>query len=591
MIIKTRRYLNGEFRYTEVDVSGEFWQPVLNGLFPDNDLFMVCAQYSLREIDILYPLLKVDFCVLARSGTSRQLSRCPLLFVELSKEPLTDPYFTHKDDVKIGFSMGSALLKIMSFTWGRGVGFLRDLRIYGILGGATDFEICCLFPVFPNDDSLEDFYFVLSCSKNHLRFHVLENNLEKSLFCAGTEEGLVRSELIHSSDPRNAVQIAMSSTKRSEFGCMESQYMFQYGKINSNSLKVLEKLGSLVERQAELIGEFNPDEFHYPEFKYDSSRIALMEPGRSARTATKKLLKRYRSATYEGYSPSRSPSTRSLAQARNLLIDIGTFDKENIEDNLVGDENISQTPGEKVVIPNPVEYFFIEKGLGDYEIEIYRNPIIKDSPLFPDLIDWRLILENGTIEFKIEKLESNIMNVFEVNYDYGLCQMIVDILGAIRTLHKAGYVHGDITPWNLGYSYLKKLFNLFDFDSSRTIADGLRGKCGFRGSYKGTDGFISDFNGDTNIYAEIDDYVGFAKSVQFLLDDDEFEFSNNISKKVLSLMSPLLLNTNTIEEEEEFIDILYCDSVKLLWEINGGQRNEPSIKCAVQLLGEIQKNK
>ena len=76
----------------------------------------------------------------------------------------------HKDEDKIAYMMGSSLSKLLWLNRSKGQEFLKKLRVFGILGGATDFDLCQMYAVFPSVANNRDFYFVFDSSKTRLRF-------------------------------------------------------------------------------------------------------------------------------------------------------------------------------------------------------------------------------------------------------------------------------------------------------------------------------------------------------------------------------------------------------------------------------------
>lgn len=76
------------------------------------------------------------------------------------------------------------MLKIMGYTHKEGRKFLEKLRIYGLLAGGTDFDVCMLYPVFPNPDpsSIEDFFCFLNFKEISLLSHFRRSDNSGKLF-------------------------------------------------------------------------------------------------------------------------------------------------------------------------------------------------------------------------------------------------------------------------------------------------------------------------------------------------------------------------------------------------------------------------
>ena len=73
--------------------------------------------------------------------------------------------------------MDASILKLLGQLSDNGRVSLEKLRVYGILGGSSDFDICRMYPVFPSsdveDDDISGFFLVYETSKKLLRFNIL----------------------------------------------------------------------------------------------------------------------------------------------------------------------------------------------------------------------------------------------------------------------------------------------------------------------------------------------------------------------------------------------------------------------------------
>ena len=198
-----QKYQTNNFTYAESSLSKNLWIPLLEGIFKDAPEMDLIPEYAMSELEPTYPKLKVDFCIIRNhqtrlnflSGVKNKIAkahpRVALLFVEIAKTSLNSDLFSHKDQEKMAIGMAASLLKLFSLTWGRGKTCLTQLKIYGLLCGGTDFDVCRLYPVFP-DDSSDEFFFVFESSKKALRFRILERNEEiTSVYFAEVEERFI----------------------------------------------------------------------------------------------------------------------------------------------------------------------------------------------------------------------------------------------------------------------------------------------------------------------------------------------------------------------------------------------------------------
>lgn len=163
------QFLSVNFQYIEKRYS-DLWQKILRELF-DQDLFAVIGEFALTDIESDYKENYIDYVV-----TLSSCKTSTLLFVELARDHIKSPIYSHKDESKIAEAMGAGLLKNISLMKHRGVETLHKLRVYGLLGGATDFDLCKMYAVFPNGNDIDNFYMVFDSSTKQLRFKLLADN-------------------------------------------------------------------------------------------------------------------------------------------------------------------------------------------------------------------------------------------------------------------------------------------------------------------------------------------------------------------------------------------------------------------------------
>lgn len=472
---------------------------------------------------------------------------------------------------------------------------MSKLRTYGVLPGATGYDLCCMYPVFPNEDT-NDFYFVFDYSKTQLRFQILEENrfAIDQRFCVGQndqihsvpdfvhpprpvqippldtnpEELILGLEDLRTEPEREGVADQNTTISRKENEC---RYLFEKGYINEHALKVLERVAELVQIQADLLAGMENTPSPDSRFKFDESRVNLMISSRSSHSRPTASMnednspsKKFRLSTQ--YDPS------EVHEFDMLLNDFhhGIDEKENADpENIANAHMIDPSP---TTAHEPKNTIFIYKRISKHEISIYSNEIIRSSPYFPKYMGSCTEYEDKENEDDVRVELEEIMpgDYFDLRffsgYTNGLfgAKFLVDIFGALMTLHSIGYIHGDVTPANVGYNKELGIWQLFDFDNSRPIEEAAQGK----GEYHGTPDFKSAHYAKTGKYCPFDDFVGAmnsfalfnsfyeieAQMTDTLESSDCFEpFFNNLTRK----FGPL---------SQKELHQLYLEAVKLLWE-------------------------
>lgn len=614
----------------------------------------------------------------------------PLLSIELGKELLTTSQFSHKDEEKLAVKMGATMLKIMGYTHKEGRKFLEKLRIYGLLAGGTDFDVCMLYPVFPNPDpsSIEDFFFVFSTSKKYLRYHILEEvtiaenyficNLSETSFIS-TPEPLIEDDIliVESKDkdklPSNEKHFNCTSEKsESELGLefddfdfiesleiffnentendeknpneskedakiqieketfkkaklvtttgIDSQILFENGVINEESLKVLERLAELIVNQSALIDPVIKKYKEFDEnFRYKKKIFRHFKKGRdnSKKNSPLKYISNYSkildqdsfmSSPLKKYNSKRNLSSSVLSAEFKSLIDfiINGFErakeKEKDKENHDGQENIfdSDDLDLKFICNynfkddfNPlIKTSTIRKKESPYEIIIYNLESIKMSPLFPKLLkcykdhddDFEniIFLEIESI-FPFHNFNFNKKFYFKEVQNL-ISRFFLDLLGAAKTLHLVGFVHGDISQSNVGFNSNMGRWQLFDFDQSRTIAEAENVRY-----HGGTDDYTSLSYQADGIFHPCDDFVSVALTC-----------TKNFGKRFISkeLWAPFedlvekIIQGSTESPRTFFpdLDACYLESVEIFLKLTNNQY-DPSIESALPLLAEIKKNR
>lgn len=118
----------------------------------------------------------------------------------------------------------------------------------------------------------------------------------------------------------------------------------------------------------------------------------------------------------------------------------------------------------------------------ELELSILQRDAVRNSPFLPDLLDYRILEENGRAFLDVDYCNrGNLFEYFHINKSINLieCMFIAyDIISAIKTLHKLNIIHRDVKSTNVlihhvgGKPYCRA--KLADFGIAR---DGSDNKC------------------------------------------------------------------------------------------------------------------
>lgn len=353
-----KKFRRRPFCYTDAVYSKFCWLPILNSLFSDEAVY-IQAEQLLNAIELEYPELRTDYlnCDLTIS----------LLFCELSRDYIQSEFLSHKDEDKIANSMGTSLLKLFGLFWSQGRQFLEQLAVYGILGAGTDFDVAVLYPVFPNPENDEEFYFAFQASKKYLRYKILEKDLRPRnlYFCSGSEKTIHH---FANTTPTTTPEVFLgpNSSNKNDINSGFCEFLFKEGVLNQNSLQVLERVAELVYAQAELIngvlGNQNIPSQPDPRFKYDSEQTKLMIEGRPSH-AHSSPKKAERVKVYAGRGVNRF-TVNQLMSNLTAYID----EKENV--NEAPKENLNNGSDKEKQDLIPV--MNVIKLMSKYEVLVYK---------------------------------------------------------------------------------------------------------------------------------------------------------------------------------------------------------------------------
>jgi hypothetical protein len=476
----------------------KYWNPILNVLFPPSGDFELVLEARLKSIDKGYPDLKADYAV--QLLVDRYDDSFPVLIAEFSKEPLDDLTSIHKDEEKLACMMACSLFKIIGALNSASRDEIRSLACYGLLLGAFDFEIFTISSDFDTNGSM---FFVFTTSRQQWRFSILKDAgrpnsapEEGFLVCKGIKKQmanlkpsqLATKDSSSSSDPLMSIDdvefvevdwydyIADHVDQSQKSKIAERLfYLHRSGVTDNVGLGVLIRLRDLILAQmAQIrriagIGPFPPSD---PAFVFPKFKVRQIDAGRKAKDSMAPLLT---SSKYQSFSH---------------------------EDS-----------------------FTIEKHLNTYELCIYRLPEVSQSHCFPKLIDFMELPKGFTALFCIE-------SVIPLNKFEGPLECVItafsELLEAVKVLHSAGFVHGDISPGNIGYNLKAQRWQLFDFDQARPIEEAA-----VKLKWGGTELFRSTHYELTGWFRPTDDFISLKLSVFWWLESKLLDEECSAAKKQL----------------------------------------------------------
>jgi serine/threonine protein kinase len=139
---------------------------------------------------------------------------------------------------------------------------------------------------------------------------------------------------------------------------------------------------------------------------------------------------------------------------------------------------------------------------GNHELAIYKLPEIIQSPFFPKLLDFQILPKGRMCSMGRFILE----RVLPLEYYAGPVGTVIaaffDCIEALNVLHGAGFVHGDISPGNVGFNDAVGKWQIFDFDQSRQVEDAATNQ-----KQGGTPGFRSEKYEKTGFLTPADDFI------------------------------------------------------------------------------------
>ena len=560
LITLKRRLLN---KFSEASFSTVFWIDIMQ-LF-ENDVCEVVGEQDTQSMSEVYKERYIDFAVYFQPKGSKPLN---ILLAELSKTQLYDGILSHKDEEKLATAMGAAFLDLVGSTVHLGEAFVKTLIVYGLLLGATDFEICVLYCDFgpgvasKPGEPLRPFTMVFRTSRRRWRFRLAGANYDymrhvgADEFCCPGDDPVFKDaeqpidfassectniEITEVCNFNKAMGVktedpTMTTGKDPRYRSSRShlEYFrtkFQKERVNRRGVQALSRLVELVQAEAARVAAAlekkrrppRDDSYHYPQYRAEVMTRAREYSASGQPTGNPVQQGLTQIAQIGGLTPQKWSSASRLTESQPpspTLQPISCTDE--------WEEKSARTDGMMCVD--------VEKEHARYEITVYKNEVIAASPFFPKLLDYKFV--PGKVCLTVEevvplsKMPPSQFSLFHdrISWHLIMYRALLDIMGALRTLHSIKFVHRDISPNNVGYNKRLGLWQLFDFDQAypfEIAATEVR--------FGGTPNYCSRRFEETGLFAPSDDYIALSltcryifESVNLYVPDDIDAFLNQI---------------------------------------------------------------
>lgn len=459
--------------------------------------------------------LRADLGLVLDFG-EQEKSVFPLLLGELGRQPMrNDPLVVHKDKSKLTVMMGMAMLKMMQLLQNEPLEELNKLRMFGELIGAFESEFLVMQPVITSKNGPSwEFVFILHSSPDWRLSLLLEAGADEPRSpevgdsVCDLHNAVLEDNFVGVAPPANTALIDI--TRSEEQLCKR---LHDLGRVNFVNLKchaqffrLVDDMASFIKRKIGSAIPANPQlrNFRYsPDLQPIKGLSCHLFPNRSR-------------------SPSRS-SSGSPIQASPLR----QFHEANL--NL------------KLIIDPSYDTINIRK-CESYEVAVYTLPDVQQSLFFPKFVSCARVDGKNIVEMTLERIlpiDEYLRDIpFEVenqdclyNMQILMARCFLNGICALRELHQAGFVHGDVSPRNIGFNKRLQLFQLFDFNQSRPLEQARNEKF-----FGGTHPFISPSYEDYGYFYPADDYYALNLSIQeCFFDKIEFETFRTMTRPFIHL--------------------------------------------------------
>ena len=545
---------------TEIAMRDFYWAPLVNFLFRVRGI----STYPEYPVSAMGNRSRrtVDYAVVERI-TGRHL---PLLFVEIGKSPLRSPSICHKDEQRMAQMMRLSLKMRLKYFRASPISELAKMRAYGLLIGGFDVELCEMLPqleILPDEQTCS-VKFVFCTSRDTWRFSFLElpppaaadsigeetvvseeeeesdtaasNSLDSNtqglprFVCDGADEQIFYfnpsqncgQSPFDASDPSStaSAEILSSSTTNADDAALMLA-LNRHGVINRTAIRAVAMVQGRILKQTEL--------------SLIPARGSSDDSSGSGVDSSSHSVDEGRSGHSSGTPSKRSRSTSSSRSSRQPP------------------RKASRSEGETLIDPFPHPTVDVKKPQDSSdEVGVYLHPSISASDCFPKLVSFAILDEGATIKLTLERILTWKPFLKAEKENWLLPRLIIKFLKeigeALGVLHGAGFVHGDVSPNNVGYNERLGRFQLFDFNHSRSVEEAGRYKR--RG---GTRGFRSISYERSWLFSPQDDYVSLYLCALVMVDEYP-ERPEELLKVLMGAVHCNLAVSQVIEGVEQIVN-------------------------------------
>ena len=498
---------------TEARLKIFFWAPIMHKLFFAGNIFFD-PEYPMSALGAR-SRRAVDYAVVQKMHGKQY----PLLFVEIGRSPLRSSLVCHKDEQRMAQMLRLSLRLRLKHFRATPITELAKLRAYGLLVGGFDVELCVMLPQL---DLLPDgrtciVKFIFCTSRDSWRFSIRE--LPAVIASTSTDEEtdsviVVEEEesVTINDEVENAAENLPQQLLHPFVAASVEEKIFFFNPSQDREQSLLDSFSSST--TADISRSIDEDDAFIKHLNQNGliNRTAIssvvMLKGRILKQTELSLI----AVSSDGSGGSTSDSSsHSVDEGRSDH----TSSTPSTRDRSTSNGSSSQQPprkaprfeGETLLdsFPHPSINVTKPQGSGD-EVDVYTHPSIVASDCFPKLISFAILDEGATIQLNLEQILT-LKPFFKAEKENWLLPRLIikfvkEIGEALDVLHCAGFVHGDVSPNNIGYNERLGRFQLFDFNHSRTVEEAGRYKR--RG---GTRGFRSRYYERTWLFTPQDDFV------------------------------------------------------------------------------------